>query len=478
MQLQVLNKRFQRTQYLALPERAELAATLGLTQTQVKIWFQNKRSKFKKNVKRGSSVSNDSSFIENVDDSQQQQQQQQPNAMSLSDGSGVKKPSNESNKRKHMLNSASLNSLTAEMNATKSIAKDKRKKFIMGYSLKSKKSELDMYGLEKEQTQSSLDTSSSKSSSMSRSSSTISSSMSSRSSSSSPFIPLGHISCSNNMSTCNAVSNSGNGMNISHMFGMNANNQEIMLKEQEHLASSSILNVDGSIYSQQGFKPQPIASSQNPMSMQHPSHQIQPQQQQQQQQQRHFSPVPMTSTPSATSHSSSKIMTENEALISRLVSSSEKYLLNSSNQGIISVGPGTGSGSSSGVNNNGCYLPAQMNMCNSYASQASSPMGSINANSHASSLAGSHYNLNYVTMSSNPANSLEQGANYTNTAAAVAAAAASQAEYPPNWSFTSPHYNNQLHHHHHHQHPNASFQAGHLPLHAHHHHQMIIHGMQ
>lgn len=35
LQLQQLNRRFQRTQYLALPERAELAATLGLTQTQV-----------------------------------------------------------------------------------------------------------------------------------------------------------------------------------------------------------------------------------------------------------------------------------------------------------------------------------------------------------------------------------------------------------------------------------------------------------
>lgn len=39
MQLQVLNKRFQRTQYLALPERAELAASLGLTQTQVRREF-------------------------------------------------------------------------------------------------------------------------------------------------------------------------------------------------------------------------------------------------------------------------------------------------------------------------------------------------------------------------------------------------------------------------------------------------------
>ncbi|CAF1403466.1 unnamed protein product [Adineta steineri] len=53
LQLQALNKRFHRTQYLALPERAELAAMLALTQTQVKIWFQNKRSKEKKSNRQG-----------------------------------------------------------------------------------------------------------------------------------------------------------------------------------------------------------------------------------------------------------------------------------------------------------------------------------------------------------------------------------------------------------------------------------------
>ena len=41
LQIQQLERRFQRTQYLALPERAELASILGLTQTQVSTTHQH-----------------------------------------------------------------------------------------------------------------------------------------------------------------------------------------------------------------------------------------------------------------------------------------------------------------------------------------------------------------------------------------------------------------------------------------------------
>uniref|UniRef100_A0A915CS86 Homeobox domain-containing protein n=1 Tax=Ditylenchus dipsaci TaxID=166011 RepID=A0A915CS86_9BILA len=53
-QLQQLQRRFTEAQYLALPDRAELANELGLSQTQVKIWFQNRRSKQKKQSRNGS----------------------------------------------------------------------------------------------------------------------------------------------------------------------------------------------------------------------------------------------------------------------------------------------------------------------------------------------------------------------------------------------------------------------------------------
>merc|ERR1712226_1176571 len=60
-QLLKLEQAFEKNQYVVGAERKELAKTLNLSETQVKVWFQNRRTKHKR---------------EQQEQEQQQQQQQ------------------------------------------------------------------------------------------------------------------------------------------------------------------------------------------------------------------------------------------------------------------------------------------------------------------------------------------------------------------------------------------------------------------
>lgn len=45
-----LEDNFSRQKYLSVPERLVLAKQLGLTEQQIKTWFQNRRTKWKKQL--------------------------------------------------------------------------------------------------------------------------------------------------------------------------------------------------------------------------------------------------------------------------------------------------------------------------------------------------------------------------------------------------------------------------------------------
>uniref|UniRef100_A0A0K0EV53 GTX/Nkx6B-like homeodomain protein (inferred by orthology to a D. melanogaster protein) n=1 Tax=Strongyloides venezuelensis TaxID=75913 RepID=A0A0K0EV53_STRVS len=66
-QIFMLEKKFETTKYLAGQDRATLAAELNMTESQVKVWFQNRRTKWRKK-EAADNVSTKSSYQNEIDD--------------------------------------------------------------------------------------------------------------------------------------------------------------------------------------------------------------------------------------------------------------------------------------------------------------------------------------------------------------------------------------------------------------------------
>ena len=85
LQRRGLEKRFQATKYVTKRERLQIGAMLGLSETQVKVWFQNRRTKWRHEAAKKEEKQKEQSLKKTNVDNQQQELKSQTDQKNESD---------------------------------------------------------------------------------------------------------------------------------------------------------------------------------------------------------------------------------------------------------------------------------------------------------------------------------------------------------------------------------------------------------